>query len=298
MKLNQLRALVAISETGSFHEAARNLHLTQPALSKTIKELEASLDAKLLERFSTGTRLTPYGQRLVSHARFILQCVKKAGNDIALMKGMGGGQVTVGITPLAGALSPMIAAIEHFQHDHPDVELRLLEMRPLPLVEQLRQGLIDFAVTTQWNSQDRFFHSTELCRRSSVVAARKDHILRGAGSLRALQRAEWMTIDPLGDRTSPFHRLFSDNGLDMPTRVTECSSVLLALELCSRSDQLIVLSSESLSSTLVTERLIFVNVSEAVPDQSICLLQHRQQILTGAAQQFHSELLSRFGENI
>lgn len=65
MKFNQLRALVTISESGSIHEASRHLHITQPALTKAIQELEASVGATLLERSSTGTRLTPYGHRLV-----------------------------------------------------------------------------------------------------------------------------------------------------------------------------------------------------------------------------------------
>lgn len=59
MKLNQLRALAAVAETGSIQEASRILHLTQPALSKAIKELESSVGATLFVRSSKGVQLTP-----------------------------------------------------------------------------------------------------------------------------------------------------------------------------------------------------------------------------------------------
>ena len=78
MKLHQLRALAAVSETGSMQEASRLLHVTQPALSKAIKELEASVGAALFVRTNKGVQLTPYGQRLVGHARLISENVRRA----------------------------------------------------------------------------------------------------------------------------------------------------------------------------------------------------------------------------
>lgn len=294
MKLNQLRALITIAECQSIHEAARQLHLTQPALSKTVQELESSVGTTLLERSSTGTRLTPIGHRLLAHARLIMESVQHARMDLDDMKGSVGGEVTLGTTPLTAMLYPMIETLDAFRSAYPDVRLRVQEMRPNQLVEQLRQGAIDMAVTAQWHSSDRFFHSVEISRLSSVIAARPEHPLRHARSLRVLQQADWISLDPLPDRLSSFSRLFSDSGLDLPLRVTECASIHLALELCWRADVLLVLSSESMRSELLTRRVTFLDIAEPLPAQPICLVRHNHHVLTGPAERLHNAVLQGF----
>ena len=77
MKLHQLRAMLAISESGSIQEASRLLHISQPALSKGIKELEAELGVPLLIRSNRGITVTEYGERLVRRARLILEEVRR-----------------------------------------------------------------------------------------------------------------------------------------------------------------------------------------------------------------------------
>jgi molybdate transport repressor ModE-like protein len=297
MKLNQLRALIAVSEKGSIHEAARHLHISQPALSKTIQELEASVDTKLVERSSGGTRLTLFGERLVEHARLIMENVNLALTDIHIMKGFVGGEITMGATPLASAMAPLAAVLGTFNRAYPDVRLRLLEMRSSQLRDQLQQGTIDFAVMTEWTSEERSYEATELGRRASVIAARRDHPLRAAETLIDLQRAEWLTCDPLSDTTSSFCRLFSGNELALPLRVIECTSVLLALELCVRSDKLLVLSTESLASPVVTEKITYININETLPEQSIHLVRHRRQVLSRPAEILAQEILSGFRED-
>lgn len=88
--------LAAVAETGSIQEASRILHLTQPALSKAIKELESSVGATLFVRSSKGVQLTPFGQRLVSHARLISENVRRAREDLEDMKGTVQSEITVG----------------------------------------------------------------------------------------------------------------------------------------------------------------------------------------------------------
>ncbi|CAG2139278.1 LysR family transcriptional regulator [Cupriavidus plantarum] len=294
MKLNQLRALITIAECQSIHEAARQLHVTQPALSKTVQELESSVGATLLERSSTGTRLTPAGHRLLAHARLIMESVQHAKTDLDDMQDGAGGTVTIGTTPLTAMLQPMIDTLDGFRAAYPDVRLRVLEMRPNQLVEQLRQGAIDMAVSSHLQSPDRFFQSIEVSRLSSVIVARPEHPLRNARSLRVLRQADWISLDPLPDRQSSFSRLFSENGLEPPLRVTECASIHLAMELCWRANLLLVLSSESMRSEFLSQRVAFLDIAEPQPAQPICLLRHNHHVLTGPAERLHNALLQGF----
>ncbi|MDF3838013.1 LysR substrate-binding domain-containing protein [Cupriavidus basilensis] len=291
MKLNQLRALAAVAESGSIQEASRILHLTQPALSKAIKELESSVGAALFVRSSTGIRLTPYGQRLVTHARLISENVRRARDDLEDMKGTVASEITVGVTPVTAMMRPMAACLSTFRREFPNARLRVQEMRPTQLLEHLREGTMDFAVTSQLLPADRGLDCTQVCRLPTIIAARRGHPLRAARSVRALQQADWLAADPLSDTASPFHQLFAGNGLDSPTRVIECSSMGLALELCWQVDTLVLLSSESRASRIITETMDFIDVAEPVPDRIVSLVTRDRHVLTWAAARLHDALL-------
>ena len=82
MKTHQLKALVALAENGSIRGAARDMGLSQSALTKTLRELETQTGAALLVRASRGTRFTPAGKVLVDHARLILTTMRRAEEEV------------------------------------------------------------------------------------------------------------------------------------------------------------------------------------------------------------------------
>lgn len=292
MKLHQLRALAAVSETGSIQEASRLLHVTQPALSKAIKELEASVGATLFVRTSKGVQLTPHGQRLVTHARLISENVRRARQDLEDMKGTIVSEIVLGVTPVSALLRPVGACLTAFRRDYPHARLRILEMRPAQLLEQVREGTLDFALTSQAQPVDRALDCTQACRVPTLIAGRQGHPLRKARSLAALQHADWMVLDPLADPHTPFHQLFATNGLDLPARVVECNSMTLALEMSRLGDALLLLSEESRHSRFLVQTMDFIEIAEPVPDRIISLVSRDRHTLTLAASRLHDALLA------
>src|SRR5882757_3599892 len=83
MKLHQLAALVTASESGSLRQAAEKLRLSQPALSRSIRELESELGVKLLERTSLGVEPTDYGKALILRSKIVESELRRAKDDIA-----------------------------------------------------------------------------------------------------------------------------------------------------------------------------------------------------------------------
>ena len=69
LNLDQLQSFLAVAETGSFSEAGRRLNLTQSAVSQQIKELEARLGTRILDRLGKKAHPTPAGEELLEHAR-------------------------------------------------------------------------------------------------------------------------------------------------------------------------------------------------------------------------------------
>jgi DNA-binding transcriptional LysR family regulator len=87
MRLNQIRDLLAVVETGSLRAAARRIGVSQPAMSKSIAQLERELQAQLLLRTARGIVLTPAGHAFVARGRVIDTEVRKAHDDLSALRG-------------------------------------------------------------------------------------------------------------------------------------------------------------------------------------------------------------------
>lgn len=280
MKIHQVRAFLAVSQLGSFKLAAQQLHLTQPALSKAIKELEVQFGVTLFERSVAGLTLTPYGERLQGYARLMNETARRAKQDIDTMRGITSCTVTVGITPIASLLESLTNSFNHFQLQHPEVTLRILELRPAALLEQLRQGVVDFAITSQVPAIDSVLEWQPICRIPNVVVARKDHPLRHSQSLRALQTCEWISLDRPDDQATYFYQLFSVNGLPLPNRIRECTSMTLARLMLQKADLIALFSSESLQMDYISNEFSVIPLLDNIPESVISVVTPKREIMT------------------
>jgi DNA-binding transcriptional LysR family regulator len=147
MKLSQLRILVAVAEHETFSEAALNLDMSQSAVSHSISALEDHLGVVLFSRGRYGARLTPVGDRIVSHARTILQQADAIAREAELARGLQGGQVRIAsFRSIAIHLLP--DAIAEFKHRHPNIAVNLSEHDNYLQVERaLREGRADIGFT-------------------------------------------------------------------------------------------------------------------------------------------------------
>lgn len=100
MELKQLRHFVAVVESGTLSGAAQVLHITQPALTRSIKNLEAQLKAELLERRSRGVVTTDAGERLYHQAKMILNEAARTANDVAATARGERGKLSVGVAAM------------------------------------------------------------------------------------------------------------------------------------------------------------------------------------------------------
>lgn len=147
MKLSQLRILVAVAEQETFSEAALNLDMSQSAVSHSISALEDHLGVMLFSRGRHGARLTPVGDRIVSHARIILQQAEAIAKEADLARGLRGGQVRIAsFRSIAIHLLP--DAIAQFKQRHPNIAVNLSEHDNYLQVEKaLHEGRADIGFT-------------------------------------------------------------------------------------------------------------------------------------------------------
>jgi len=143
--LRLLRQAQALAEHGSFTRAAEALDITQPSLSRGIKELETRVGLPLFTRSRAGHEPTDFGRVFLQHAVEVMRGVGDLEREVALAKGLASGEVSVGMGPYAAEfLLPHCGA--RFSAAHPTVRLRVSMGDPAVMARLLRSRAVDIAV--------------------------------------------------------------------------------------------------------------------------------------------------------
>ncbi len=142
--LKQLRAFAATARHLSFAKAAAELHLTPPAVTMQVKELETAVGLPLFDRGARTVALTTTGEYLLVYVRRVLATLKEAEDALARLKGAQTGRVTIGMVSTAKYFLPRLLA--QFRAQHRGVEMALSVGNREQLVRQLHDGEVDLAV--------------------------------------------------------------------------------------------------------------------------------------------------------
>src|SRR5512139_423123 len=171
MQLHQLRYFVAVAEVRHFTQAAEQVGITQPSLSKQIHALETDLGAPLFERVRGNITLTAAGEVLLPLAKRILADVDTATREVQELVGLRRGRVRLGATPsLATSLAPPV--LRRFRDAHPTVDLKVEEGGSQDLVRDLLRGDLDLAlIIMPAAGTDPGLRTDPILRESLVVAS-------------------------------------------------------------------------------------------------------------------------------
>jgi LysR family transcriptional regulator of abg operon len=192
MKTTQLRTLVAVAEHGTLMAAAEALCLSQPAVTKSIKELEARLGVQLLLRSGSGIRLTPYGEALLRHARTVVTEIARAEQELEEMKSSAGRTLEIGVSLLAASIV-VPDAIHVFRARFPDVQLDVHEYQTMRLIDGLRDGSFDMCIGfTGEGDPSNEFRVIPLGNVSQSLAVKLGDPLAGERQLARLREAHWL----------------------------------------------------------------------------------------------------------
>jgi DNA-binding transcriptional LysR family regulator len=149
IEARHLRVLRAVSATGSFSAAGRELGCTQPAVSQQMKALEASVGTPLLIRTGREMRLTQAGEALVRHAAGIIAGLTAAEEEVAAIAGLRAGRVRLVSFP-SGSSTLVPTALAALRAAHPGTRVSLEEAEPPRSVEMLREGDCDVTLAFRY----------------------------------------------------------------------------------------------------------------------------------------------------
>ena len=140
----QLQIFASAARHQSFSRASAELHLTQPAVSMQVRQLEENAGVSLFERVGRRVSLTSAGHELLAYAQRILGAIQDAEDTFATIKAVDSGKLTIAVVSTAKYFAPKLLA--QFQQQHPNVELRLDVNNREAVVAQLTANEIDLAI--------------------------------------------------------------------------------------------------------------------------------------------------------
>lgn len=284
MTLNQIRNVVAIAERGSLRSAARFLGVTQPAITRSIRELEHELGVALFERRASGMALTPMGDAFVRRATGIQHEVERVRDEMDQLRGERVGTVSVGLST-ASHIALLSRVIGPFQKRFPNVRLRVVEGLFPTLERDLQDGVVDFYIGPLADDAnppellvERLFANTR------HVFGRPGHPLAGATSLKELIGARWVVDSLTIVGADDLRPLFAEFGLPAPDVAVSGQTSLSTIVSATGSDLLAMLPqqwTETLESTGLLKRIA---IRETLPAATICMVTRARMPLTPMAE--------------
>jgi len=145
LNLHHLRIFARVAQEGGFTRAAKSLRLSQPAVSKAVRELERQTGVPLLERAGRATRLTAAGEALYARARELFAVERSAEEELGALRGLSGGVLRVGASTTVATylLFPYLA---RFRQANPRVELRVSSANTRAIARALLERRLDLAL--------------------------------------------------------------------------------------------------------------------------------------------------------
>ncbi len=236
MSLRQLRVLKALADAGSLSGAADLLHVTQPAISKTLSEVERALGQTLIARRGRNIRLTPVARRLVELVERMDAMLRRGGEEVASLVRGTSGELLIGATnaALTDALSDALARMKA---EHPLLAISVRTHALTTMFEDLRAGRLDLVIAREVGDAPTDLESVLLLPTREVVAISAMH------PLAAQRRISWETLNdqawiwPLPGTRSRARRdaFWQKLGLPLPTNVIQTDDLMLTMGMLRRS---------------------------------------------------------------
>lgn len=281
MDTQQLDAFVAVAETGSFSVAAERIHLTQPAVSKRVAQLEQQLNCRLFDRIARHTTLTESGQALLPRARAILRSVSDAEQVIHDLSGKITGQLRIAVSHHIG-LHRAPDLLRRFSLSYPEVGLEVDFMDSEFAYQEVRQGSFDVAVVTLAPEPQERIKSCPIWDDPLTLVAAREHPLAKHPNLNTEKLCQYPAILPgLSTYTGRIIKQFFDRegsalDISMATNYLETIKIMVSVGF----------GWSMLPTIMVDNSLAPLVCADLSLSRQLGYIHHRERTLSNAAQRF------------
>ncbi|MDA8479012.1 LysR substrate-binding domain-containing protein [Citrobacter sp. Awk 4] len=285
IRLRHLHTFVAVAQQGTLGRAAETLNLSQPALSKTLNELEQLTGTRLFDRGRLGAQLTLPGEQFLTHAVKVLDALNTAGQALNRKEGINHDVVRIGALPTA-ALGILPAVIGQFHQQQKETTLQVATMNNPMLLAGLKSGEIDLGIGRMSDPELMSGLNYELLFLESLkLVVRPNHpLLQETVTLSRV--TDWpVVVSPKG--TVPRQNaeaLLQSQGCKMPSGCIETLSASLSRQLTVDYDYVWFVPSGAVRDDLRQATLVSLPIPSQGAGEPIGILTRVDTTLSSAAQ--------------
>lgn len=282
----QLRAFIAVADTGSVGRAAAIVHLTQPSLSRMIQAMEQRLGHRLFDRLSTGVALTPAGEILLDHARLLSFEMQAARDQLDALRGLRRGVVRIGA--VAAVMRTLVTrASAALIEAYPDLSVEMREGTDGDLLGALLDRKVDLVVTAAPLESDAVeaMGTCAYTDRFGVFCAAENPIADSPG-MAELATERWVMPGPAATPRVQFAARFREHGLPTPPVPVETASVETMIAVSAASRLLCWLPGPLVAPHLASGTMRQLDVPALETERQVLLYRRRAGLLPQAARMF------------
>ena len=261
MRLAQIEQFIAIVEAGSIRGAARQLGMSQPALTRGLQQLEQDLGVQLVQRTIRGIALTDVGAAFLARARVADAEMRKAADE-ARGRSQEGQLLTLAVSPVGASLL-LPELFSALRVKHPTARLRVMELAPSAVLPLVRDDVADIGISQRTRAGlDAGLNFRPLFEIQMRVAARPGHPSAGARTLAELAQARWLAMTVPGSTEDIVSLSYRKQGLTPPEPVVHCGSYSVSIDMVAESDLVTVLPPNVLAGWIRAGRLVEIPLDE------------------------------------
>ncbi|MCY1517721.1 HTH-type transcriptional activator CmpR [compost metagenome] len=291
LTLRQLNIFEAVARHLSCTRAAEELHLSQPAVSMQLKQLEDNIGLALFEQLGKKLYLTEAGRQLHHYSRSIAQQLQEAEEVFNCMKGLGHGHLSVSVASTANYFAARL--LSTFSRRHPDVQLNLDVTNRENLLRQLEDNQRDLVIMGKPPEDEIDVVGEAFMENPLVVIAPADHPLRGQKRipLTALLDKSFVVREQGSGTRSAMERFFEGHGIALKVAMEMTSSEAIKQAVVAGMG-LGIVSIHTLELEITTERLVILDVEGFPILRHWYIVHRREKRLSPIAQAFKEYVLN------
>lgn len=289
VSLRQLRVFEAVARQLSYTRAAEELHLSQPAVSMQVRQLEDEVGLPLFEKLGKIISLTEAGRELYHYSRSIHRSLQEMEEVMASLKGVSRGRLTLAVASTVNYFAPRLLAI--FHQRYPGISLKLDVTNREQLLRLLEANSVDMVLMGQPpDAVD--VESEAFMENPLVVIAPPDHALAGDGLIPFARVAQEVFVmrEPGSGTRQAMERFFTEQGVPMRhgMQMTRNEAIKQAVR---AGLGLSVVSLHTIELELATGKLVMLNVEGFPLERQWHLVYRRAKRLSPAAKAFRTFVL-------
>ncbi len=297
ISLRQIRVFTAVAQQKSFTRAARELHLTQPAVSQQLKLLEAEVGLPLFEHLNRGIYLTDAGEELLRYAQQINEVIRTASESFAAMRGLKRGVLKLGAVSTAKYFTPSLLSV--FRTEFPHVIIKFTVGNREEIIRQIANNEIDLVIMGR-PPKELVTTAEPFAKHPLVIIAAPDHPLANAKRKIPLKQlsSENFVIRERGSGTrASMEHVFKERGVNYSASM-EVSSNETIKQAVMAGMGISFISKHTVSLELAAGKLVTLNISGLPLLRDWYVIHLRDKRLSPITAAFRTFLLARGAEII